>query len=529
MESSIIFEYLKNPEFYDSDVESVEVLQTHISFVALTGAYAYKVKKPVDFGFLDFSTLEKRKYYCEEELRLNRRLCPEIYLDVVSITRDGKELRLGGPGEVVEYAVKMKEFPQKNIMTNLLQKGKIREDIIDEICGILVDFYRRSDRSSEIDVFGSLSLVKKNIDENFEQTTAVIDRTISKKIYDEIMRMTALFFQQKKHVFEQRVHQGHIGDCHGDLHSGNIVIGEKVCIFDCIEFNKRFRYCDVASDIGFLAMDLDYLNFPYLSSFLIERYIERSKDADVLEVLNFYKSYRAYVRGKVIGFQLNDPHIDERKKNEIIEIARSYFELSHYYASLVTFDLERKQPVLFLVNGLTGTGKSTVALKIAVDYHASVINTDVVRKEMAGLDKFERHLDQPDTGLYEPEKITLTYQQVLEKAAALLRQGRNVVVDATFQKQQYREMVEQVVEDTKAVDIWVRCTCPDQVVKQRLEERLKKKSVSDGRWEIYLHQKQTFEPFLDTQRYLEFDTSNESPEYRMMFYNKLLSVASEAR
>ena len=371
--------------------------------------------------------------------------------------------------------------------------------------------------------------MKKNIDENFEQTAEVVDTSISKKIYNEIRKMTTLFFQEKKHVFKQRVHQGYIRDCHGDLHSGNIVIGEKVCIFDCIEFNKRFRYCDVASDIGFLAMDLDYLNFPHLSSYLINRYMEKSKDTGVLEVLNFYKSYRAYVRGKVIGFQLNDPYIDERKKNNIITTARSYFELSHYYASLVTLNLEKKQPLLFLVSGLTGTGKSTVALKIAVDYQASIINTDVVRKEMAGMDKFERHHDQPDTGLYEPERIKLTYQKVLEKAAVLLRQGKNVVVDATFQKQPYRKMVDQVVKDTNAVDIWVQCTCPDQIVKQRLEERLKKKSVSDGRWEIYLHQKQTFDPFSDTQRYLEFDTSNESPEYRMMFYRNLLSVASEAR
>ena len=528
MEQSKIVEYLKNPKFYGHHVKSVEVLQTHISYVALTGGFAYKIKKPVNFGFLDFSTLEKRKFFCEEEKRLNKRLCPDIYLDVLPITQMNNELQLDGKGEVVEYVLKMKEFPQDQIMTNLLKQGKIDEETIDHICTILVDFYNSQEPSDEITKYGELKSVRQNIDENFDQTKSVIDITIPKNIYWYIKEANTKFFERKKELFGHRMKEGRIKDCHGDLHSGNIVVDkDKIHIFDCIEFNKRFRFCDVASDIGFLAMDLDYLNYPYLSSYLIQRYVEKSNDADIFDVLNFYKSYRAYVRGKVNGFQLNDPNIDYKRKNNIVETAKKYFELSHYYTSLFSFDLYKTKPLLFLVCGLTGTGKSTVALKIAVDYRAHQINTDIVRKELAGIDRFERHHDKPNTGLYDPKNVDYTYEMVMEKASDLLKKGENVVLDATFQKKKYRTMASDLAAKNHANLIIIQCTCPDNVVKKRLEQRLKKKSVSDGRWEIYIEQKKTFEPFEHDENVFEMDTSNESYDYRMDFFKKLLSNITE--
>jgi len=524
MEQSKIFECLKNPKFYGHHVKSVEVLQTHISYVALTGGFAYKVKKPVNFGFLDFSTLEKRKFFCEEEKRLNKRLCPEIYLDVLPITQMNNEFQLDGKGEVVEYVLKMKEFPQEKIMTNLLKQGKIDEETIDHLCTILVDFYNSQKPSGEITKYGEPKAVKQNIDENFDQTKSVIDITIPKNIYWYIKEANTKFFERKKELLGHRMKEGRIKDCHGDLHSGNIVVAdEKIHIFDCIEFNKRFRFCDVASDIGFLAMDLDYLNYPYLSSYLIQKYVEKSNDTDIFDVLNFYKSYRAYVRGKVNGFQLNDPDIDKTKKNKIIETAKKYFELSHYYASLFSLELHKTKPLLFVVCGLTGTGKSTVAMKIAVDYHAKQINTDVIRKELAGIDKFERHHDKLNTGLYGPKNIDYTYEKVAEKASDMLKKGENVVMDATFQKKKYREMAHHIAAKNHTNLVIVQCTCPDDFVKKRLEQRLKKKSVSDGRWEIYIEQKKTFEPFEPDEKYFEMDTSNELYEYKMSFFKKLLS------
>jgi aminoglycoside phosphotransferase family enzyme/predicted kinase len=523
-----MLEYLKNPAFYGSNIESVKVLQTHISFVALTGEYAYKVKKPVNFGFLDFSTLEKRKYFCEEEMRLNKRLCRNIYLDVIPIAQKNNLVRLNGKGEIIDYALKMKEFSQDKIMTNLMKKGKIDEEVIDKICTILVDFYNSGEHSDEIDKYGEVKSIKQNIDENFEQTKSIVDVAIPKDIYEYIKNVSNTFFYKKKDVFEQRIKEEHIHDCHGDLHSGNIVVTDKIYIFDCIEFNKRFRFCDVASDISFLAMDLDYLNYPFLSSYLINSYVEKSKDDDIFNVLNFYKSYRAYVRGKINGFRLNDPTVDKKEKKLIIETAKKYFDLSHYYASLFSIELNGKKPLLFMVSGLTGTGKSTLALKIAVDYHAHQINTDIVRKELAGIDKFERHHNEFNTGLYVPKKIDFTYEKVMEKAADFLKKGKNVVLDATFQKKKYRDMTEEIAEENNALLIRIRCICPDKIVKKWLEKRLKKKSVSDGRWEIYQKQKDMFEPLVSGENHIKVNTSEESYEYRMNFFRNLLKIIIEA-
>jgi len=528
MEQTKLFESLKQPSFYGPNIESVNLLQTHISFVALTGKYAYKIKKPVNFGFLDFSTLEKRKFFCDEEIRLNQRLCPEIYIEVLPITKKNNIIELNGKGPVVDYALKMKEFPQNRIMTYLLKKGEIKEETIEQICTIMINFYNSQERSDEIDKFGKVEAVRKNIEENFEQTKSVVDIAITKENYKFIQDVSNVFFDKKKNVFQQRINQGFIHDCHGDLHSGNIVVSDKIYIFDCIEFNKRFRFCDVASDLSFLAMDLDYLNYPFLSSYLINNYVEKSNDKGIFKVLNFYKSYRAYVRGKVNGFRLNDPTIDQKEKRQIIETVKKYFDLSHYYASLFSLDLNTRKTLLIMVSGLTGTGKSTLALKLAVDYHAQPINTDIVRKELEGIDKFERHHDKIDTGLYAPEKIDYTYEKVIEKAAKLLKKEENVVLDATFQKKKYRDMVKNVAKENNAFLIPIHCTCPDNVVKKWLEERLKKKTVSDGRWEIYQNQKNTFEPYSSEENPFEIDMSINSYKYRINFFKKLVETIQEA-
>jgi aminoglycoside phosphotransferase family enzyme/predicted kinase len=528
MNQGMLFDHLKKPGFYGPDVTEVRLLQTHISYVALTGTYAYKVKKPVNFGFLDFSTLDKRKYFCEEELRLNRRLSPEIYLDVLPITRTDSTLELNGSGPVVDYALKMKEFPQEQIMTTMLKRGEVTEESVDQLCERLIAFYTAQQSTEDITRFGEVPAVKQNIDENFEQTKPMIDITVPKDTFQFISEAATRFLEKRKTVFKHRMQDGRILDCHGDLHSGNIVITKRsIQIFDCIEFNERFRFIDVASDIGFLAMDLDYQNYPYLSSHLIQEYVKRSGDQGIYEVLNFYKSYRAYVRGKVHGFQLNDPHISPEVKQDILLHAKKYFALSKYYAELFSLDLKPSRQLVFVVSGLTGTGKSTVAQKLAVDYHARQINTDVVRKQYAGIEQYERHHDEFHTGLYSPENIDKTYEQVMGLAARYLKKKENVVLDATFQKKSYRDLARALAQKHHAAAVFISCVCPDDVVKRRLEERLKKKSVSDGRWEIYRHQQKTFESFSTDEPFLTMDTSNESYEYRMFFLQTLLTRVNE--
>ena len=326
-----VVEALLKPDAYSEETGKIELIQTHISFVFLTKNYVYKVKKAVNFGFLDFSTLDKRRFFCEKELELNRRLCPEIYLEVVSINKS-RSIKVNGSGETVEYALKMKRLPQERIMTVLLKEDKVDKKTIDVIAQIVAQFHSQARTNSEISQFGSLKIVKTNWDENFAQTTKYINQTISQTEFEFIQTKINNFLEKNQSLFASRIANGCIRDCHGDLHSGNIFITDKICIFDAIEFNDRFRYSDVGSDVAFLAMDLDYQHRSDLANYFIERYLAYSKDQQLTSLLAFYKCYRAYVRGKVISFRLDDPNIAEKEKAAAITEAQAYFKLAVEYA-----------------------------------------------------------------------------------------------------------------------------------------------------------------------------------------------------
>ncbi len=327
-----VVDALLQPDSYNEDPGEIALIQTHISFVLLTKNFVYKIKKAVNFGFLDFSTLEKRRFFCEKELELNRRLCADVYLEVVPITEKTSIVKLNGDGETIEYALKMKRLPQERIMTVLLKENKIDNKIIDDIAKIVVHFHSRAKTSSEINEFGSLRIIKTNWDENFAQTLKFVNQTISGTDFQFIQNRIVEFMNKKKLFFESRIEDNKIRDCHGDMHSGNIFITEPICIFDAIEFNDRFRYSDVASDVAFLAMDLDFQERPDLSVYFIERYVKYSKDNELVKVLPFYKCYRAYIRGKVISFKLGDPNVNDNEKKAATKEAQSYFKLSVEYA-----------------------------------------------------------------------------------------------------------------------------------------------------------------------------------------------------
>ena len=326
-----VVEALLRPEAYPEDPGKIELIQTHISFVFLTKKYVYKVKKAVNFGFLDFSALEKRRFFCEKELELNRRLCPDMYLEVVPINKS-KIIKIKGIGETVEYALKMKRMPQEKIMTALLKENKVNDKTTDKIARIIAQFNSKAQTSSEINEYGSLKIVKTNWDENFAQTTKFINQTIPQAGFQFIQTRVNTFMEKNKPLFDSRIKNDKIRDCHGDIHSGNIFITDKIYIFDAIEFNDRFRYSDVASDVAFLAMDLDFQQRPDLSAYLIDRYIAYSKDQQLTTILPFYKCYRAYVRGKVISFKLDDPNVNSEEKEVATKEAQAYFNLAADYA-----------------------------------------------------------------------------------------------------------------------------------------------------------------------------------------------------
>lgn len=323
---------LLKPETYCKDPGSIELLQTHISFVFLTSHYVYKVKKAVNFGFLDFTTLDKRRLYCEKELKLNQRLCGEMYLEVVPINKNDT-IKIKGAGRTIEYAVKMKRMPQETMMSNLIKEKKTNSGIINRIAKVLVSFHEKAKRNRGIASFGSLSIINKNWQENFEQTEGYIDRTVSANEFKIIRKNVEAFIRNNAVLFKQRITKNRIRDCHGDIHSGNIFVTDHIYIFDAIEFNDRFRYCDVASDIAFLAMDLDFKKRPDLSDLFVEKYVSYSGDRELLSLIPFYKCYRAYIRGKVLSFKLKDPNVLSKERCEAKKEAKAYFKLAAIYAN----------------------------------------------------------------------------------------------------------------------------------------------------------------------------------------------------
>ena len=325
---------LRDPSSYDEDVGEITLLQTHISYVFLTGKYVYKVKKPVDFGFLDFTTLSKRKHFCEEELRLNRRLCGDLYIGVVPISSDDGNIKINGAGETIEYAVKMRELPQADIMGRLLEEGKVTGGHIEEIARIISKFHRAAATGTGIDEYGALPQVRGNWVENFEQTRGLRGGLIDGGEFDLVENVVLRFMEENAGLFDARVQEEKVRWCHGDLHSGNIFIQNKeVCIFDCIEFNKAFSCSDVAAEVAFLAMDLEFNGRGDLKELFVKRYIEESGDEGIPNLLPFYICYRAYVRSKVASFRLKEPNIGDEDKKEAEKLTLRYFKLALAYAT----------------------------------------------------------------------------------------------------------------------------------------------------------------------------------------------------
>ncbi len=325
-----LIQALLNPKAYPDWTPKVGLVQTQISYVFLAGEYVYKIKKPVDMGFLDYTTLEKRLYFCNKEVELNRRLCPDTYLGVVPITKDN-DYAVGGKGEALEYAVKMRRLPADKMMDVLLQQNKVTPAMVDKVAEILVDFHKKAATSEEIARLGGIDAVIKNTSENFEQTEKYFGVIIEPETYQRIKNFTEDFIKNNLSLFLKRMAEGKVRDGHGDLHTAHICFCNGICIYDCIEFIDRLRYIDVAADIAFLAMDLDHYGRQNLSDAFINAYVSWSGDKELLKLLNFYKCYRAYVRGKIGCLHYDDPYVSSVEKEKIAATANSYFKLAVSY------------------------------------------------------------------------------------------------------------------------------------------------------------------------------------------------------
>ena len=483
-----LVERFSDPAFYPEPTQKVEVIQTHISTIFLTDRFAYKVKKPVDFGFLDYTTPEKRREMCEREIALNRRLCPDTYLGVAEIREHDGQLNIGGQGATVEVAVKMKRLPQRRMLREALRRGEGHSAFFHDIARILADFHSHAATSPEISALKDLDGVKLNCDENFAQTEKYVGKLLSVRTFEFIRTSTELFFKRHPELFHHRAATARVRDGHGDLHLDSICVTDPIRIFDCIEFNERFRIQDVAEEVAFLAMDLEFHGYTPFGRAFVEAYVEASGDGHLYKLLDFYKAYRAYVRAKVHSFQGDDATIPEGQREQVRATATRYYELAARYAA--SFNPQR----LYVACGLMGSGKSTLARTLAERYALQVVRSDVVRKELLGLAPEDRRYVGWDQAEYAPAVTERTYAEMLERAERMIGEGHSVVLDGCYGTRNERHAAVKLARHIKVPMLLLECRASEEIIRERLEKRAAKNgSVSDGRWEFYHRQVKEFE------------------------------------
>jgi aminoglycoside phosphotransferase family enzyme/predicted kinase len=448
---------LQNPALFPHAVEGFQLIETHISWVLLTGPFVYKFKKPVNFGFLDFTSLEARQHFCNEELRLNQRLTDDLYLEVVPVTGTAEAPQLGGDGEVIEYALKMRQFPQSGLLSTLQANGELMPAHIDQMAAQIGNFHINAPKVSADNELGSPDSVMAPVLQNFEQIRPLISDKADLQQLDALQAWAESSFERLKPLLAQRKAEGFIRECHGDIHLGNItMIDGSVVIFDCIEFNEPFRMTDVYADIGFLAMDLEDRGLKSLSRRLVSQYLELTGDYQGLELLNFYKAYRALVRAKIALFSL-PADADPVQRGATLRQYRNYATLAESYSAIPS-------RFLAITHGVSAVGKSHVAMRLVEALGAVRLRSDVERKRLFA--------DQrADSGLYDVEASVTTYERLHELAGVVLRAGFAVVIDATYLKLAQREAAIRVAETTGVPFLILDCDAPHAVIAGWLAQR----------------------------------------------------------
>jgi aminoglycoside phosphotransferase family enzyme/predicted kinase len=482
-------EALQDPALYPEPTTTIETRETHISLVFLTDHHAYKIKKPVNLGFLDFSTVEQRRFYCEQELILNRRLSSGVYLEVVTLRRDGPHYTFEDHGEVVEYALKMRRLPEGCSMEALLRRGELAPAMVQAIARQLAGFHADHPLPASSESHGTLEHVRADWEENFIQTADAIGRTLTRSTYVAIQQAVNTFTNRHAGWFAERVQEGRIRDCHGDLRAEHIYFEPgQTQIIDCIEFNQRFRYIDVSSEVAFLAVDLERLGSPAMAHCFVRAYVQFSKDVSMYRLLDFYRCYRAYVRGKVTSIPLQaSPPAEMRSRLQ--QRAESYFALAARYAERLS------RPVLLLTTGLIGSGKSTVAEGIAAALDLNIFSSDRLRKQLAEIAPEAPQQAAYGAGLYTAAAIQRTYDALADLARQALGRGDSVILDASFAKRSARRRMAALAQEMGAQCCVLECSAPEAALRARLRQRERAPgSISDAREGLLSQFQRQYEP-----------------------------------
>ncbi|ACD89882.1 MAG: AAA family ATPase [Chlorobium limicola] len=489
-----IVEALSRPEAYPHETCDIQVAETHISWVFLTGTYAYKIKKPVNLGFLDFSTLEKRTRYCHEELRLNRRLAPELYLDVVPVTLSEETIRIGGSGTAIEYAVKMVQFDRTHELDRLLAGNRLTAKHIDSIIETVAAFHFGIPAASPDSEYGRPEKLILPLLENFRHTAELVNNNVEQRLLEKLetwvekehLRLTPRFLDRKR--------AGFIRHCHGDMHTGNMVWqNEQVVIFDCIEFSPALSMIDVISDIAFLFMDLEHGGHRELAWRFLNGYLSATGDYESLSLLCFYSLYRATVRAKVTAIRF-EQEPDEKRRHAIREEHLSYVR----HAFLYTLP---KTAHLVITCGVSGSGKSTHAEALASELQAVHIRSDIERKRLAGIGAITNSRNSSGMDIYTTLFTEKTYRRLEDIAAAALEEGFPVLVDATFLEKDERMRFKKLAGQSECPFTILHFHADEALLRERVTKRFQEGSdASEADEAVLLMQLAAAEPLSEEER-----------------------------
>ena len=460
---------LQNPGLYDHHVSGFTVVETHISWVILTGDYAYKIKKPVKLEFLDFSTLQQRYFYCQEELRLNRRIAADYYLDVIAITGTKTNPAFNGTGRPIEYAIKMKQFPQDCQLDRLLARGKLELSHIRSLAESVADFHGNIATSDPEDRFGTPATIKDATDKCFDVINAFLTKADDARNLSDIQEWCDIEHARCCDIFRRRKQQGYIKECHGDMHLRNIAFtNNKILIFDCIEFEEDFRWIDVMSEIAFVVMDLDSRNQPEMASEFLNYYLEQTGDYRGLEVLRYYLVYRALVRAKVDCIRAHQADISASEKQEAMTEFQRYIGIAKSY-------LQTPKSSLVIMHGLSGSGKTWVSSMLLRKERMIRIRSDIERKRLLSRNVMgtNTHTVPPSpANLYSANATDMTYNTLYNAAYSMLDNHWSVIVDATFLKRDRRGRF-QTLAETLSVNYYIlECIANRDALVDRINHRL---------------------------------------------------------